>query len=205
MANPKTAWPKIDIGLGFALFLAGLYVFDAHGLFFYTLPAIAVHELAHILTYILLGGRVAQVKFTMFGIRIRACENRVVPYSTELLALLAGPVASLLTAFAAAAFAQNTGVRQLYFFAGLNLVFCLFNLLPAAGLDGGQVLQTLFFMHGKFELGYNICKILTLLTAAGLFFGGAYAMSAGVFNITVFAAAGHIISGLVVVGTDDGN
>ena len=195
MASQKPGWPKIDVGLGFALFLAGLYVFDVHGLFFYTLLAIAIHELAHVLTYIALGGRVAQVKFTMFGIKMRVCESRIVPYSTELWALFAGPAASLATAFAAAALGQKFG-EPLYFFAGLNLVFCLFNLLPAAGLDGGQILQTLFCMHGRFELGYNICKISTLLTAAVLFFGGAYGMSAGAFNLTIFIAAGHMISGL---------
>lgn len=100
------------------------------------LCAAAVHELGHLLTLKLLRAPAGTVRLSPTGAVIFA-EDLTLSYPAEILAVLAGPAANLLTAYI---LGNGFGV---YAMAGAHGVLGVFNLLPAASLDGGRCLQLL--------------------------------------------------------------
>lgn len=93
--------------------------------------AAALHELGHLLALRLLGGRTAGFTLTIFGGELRAAG---LSYPGELAAVLAGPGANLLACAALAAIPAPPD--WVCMALGANLALGLFNLLPAAPLDG---------------------------------------------------------------------
>ncbi|OBI40361.1 zinc metalloprotease [Mycobacterium kyorinense] len=120
------------------------------------LASLLAHELAHAIVARRAGVRVIDVTLWLFGGVTRLGGQAKTPQAAFRIAV-SGPVTSLALAagFASAAAGLSTignahivtGV--LWWLAGINLVLGLFNLLPGAPLDGGQVLRAwLWRRHG---------------------------------------------------------
>jgi len=100
------------------------------------LAAAAIHEGGHLLALFCFGGRIASVRLSALGIRIRPRFSRMPSRRRRAVMLLAGPLAGL----AAAVLALRAGNAA---FAVLNAALSGLNLLPLRGLDGGE-LRALF-------------------------------------------------------------
>lgn len=107
---------------------------------FLLVTAAAVHEGGHALALRAAGGRVSGLRFSPVGAVMRT-ESLRLSYPGELMAVLAGPTVNLLCGAMLAAAAR--GRPLLYAAAGANLALGVFNLLPAAPLDGWRALQLL--------------------------------------------------------------
>lgn len=99
---------------------------------FFAVLAAAVHELGHIAAIYALGGRVERFTADIGGLNIRYCGG-FSPAQDALIAL-SGPAMNLVTAVISAIFGFFGG-----YFIGINLVFCIFNLIPISILDGGRI------------------------------------------------------------------
>ena len=102
------------------------------GMLVTVLLASAVHELGHLLMLRLCGARVRRFRVSVLGAVMEADTGRL-SYLQELLAVLGGPLANLL--FAAALVPRGADIL-----VGVNIVLCVFNLLPLPPLDGGRAL-----------------------------------------------------------------
>ncbi len=110
--------------------------------------SVAVHELAHALVALRLGGRVRDITLLMLG-GISHIERLPRRPRAEALVSFVGPAASL--ALAALAFALRALVPPslfdlrlgLFYVFYLNTMLGLFNLLPAFPMDGGRILRAL--------------------------------------------------------------
>lgn len=120
------------------------------------LASLLTHELAHAIVARRAGVRVIDVTLWLFGGVTRLGGQAKTPQTAFRIAV-SGPVTSLALAagFAAAAAGLDimgtahivTGV--FWWLAGINVLLGLFNLLPGAPLDGGQVLRAwLWRRHG---------------------------------------------------------
>lgn len=120
------------------------------------LASLLAHELAHAIVARRAGVKVLDVTLWLFGGVTRLGGQAKAPQTAFRIAI-AGPATSLALAggFACGAVALHTlgaahiviGVFQ--WLAGINLLLGLFNLLPGAPLDGGQVLRAwLWRRHG---------------------------------------------------------
>ncbi len=125
---------------------------------FFFLPAAAIllHEGGHILALFLCGGRIRSVRFSPLGITL--CTNGVPSYGRELAVSLAGPFAGLLAFFL---FRGAGGYFGL--FAGINLAFSLFNMLPIGALDGGKAFYALLCLVLPWQTADFVARTVSFL------------------------------------------
>ena len=114
------------------------------------LMAAAVHELSHLAAVILTGGKLLRMEISALGAKI---ETTAMGRPQELLCAAAGPMGSLLFAFAAADFPEG---------ALCAVIQGLYNLLPIFPLDGGRIIRLV--------LPGTVCHIIEWLMF-GLLFG----------------------------------
>lgn len=146
---------RIELTPGFPVFLLLLRCAlpsDAFGAF---LAAMAVHELAHVMVILLLGGRVEgfRLGFAQLTLRTGFLSRRA-----ELFGTAAGPAVSLLCALFGRAVPR---------FAAASLLLGLFNLLPLRPLDGGRLLYALLSLCLKTH-GARVCAGIELCFGAAL-------------------------------------
>lgn len=126
--------------LGFLLLLAWFWRLNGLQPLLMILCAAAVHEAGHILVLRLFGAPSGRLRLTPAGGVIQT-SDLCLSYPREMIAVLAGPAANLL----AGVFlnALSSIYPQAAAFAGAHWTLGIFNLLPAAPLDGWRWLQLL--------------------------------------------------------------
>jgi len=100
--------------------------------------AAGVHELGHWAVLHHLGAEVTGFRVSVLG-AVLETDSGCLSYGGELAAVLAGPLANLLTALALTMLGGSRCVAAI----GANLILCVFNLLPIRPLDGGRALYLL--------------------------------------------------------------
>lgn len=101
------------------------------------LLAAVLHELCHWLVLLSLGGEGVRLRLSPFGAVMETAELRL-SYPAELAAVLAGPAGNFAAAAGLAVFAPP---EEQALAVGANCVLGLFNLFPAAPLDGWRALE----------------------------------------------------------------
>lgn len=131
MSRPSKG--RLRLSGGFLLLTAWFWLCNGGEMLAIIFISAALHECGHLLALYAVGGRLIRMRVNALG-AVMETDSRRLGYRQELLVVLAGPAVNLA---AAAGSASWLGERAALF-AGVNLVLCLFNLLPIAPLDGGQ-------------------------------------------------------------------
>ena len=125
---------RVTCSVGFLLLAAGLIYLDGILLAVQCLIACALHEAGHWAAAFLFGSRVCTLRITAVGAEMELDPSVSLSYVQDALIAFAGPGINLLAACAA--------IRAgWYLFAGFNICFGIFNLLPVLPLDGGRILS----------------------------------------------------------------
>ena len=174
---------KIEIKPGFFLFLAVAVLVEGLRFAVLVILAASIHELGHCAAIWLCGGRIRTVRMGHTGAEILL--DGPMSYNRDMLIALAGPTASILAAMAAGRAYAATGSEGTTLFAGLNMLYGLFNLLPLSVMDGGRFLFSLC----SAALGpFRARKMAAFIDAAGvalLFTAGVYAFAQTGGNLTL--------------------
>ena len=192
-------WKRIEISGGFLLLAAGLYYLDTQGVVLWAALAAALHELGHYVVIRLFGGRVTLLRLTCVGAEMVLSARRPLSLSGQLCAALTGPVVNLALAFSGARLADG---ERGYLFAGLNLALGLFNLLPAAQLDGGRALRCVLLLLGREEGADRAVRAVSAGLALALVAAGVFALGSG-GNVTLLLTALWLLSAAVLPGEDE--
>ena len=168
-----------SVSPGFILLMAGLLYFDRQGIFLWLAPVCAVHELAHWVTLHFLGGGIAGIRLTVSGAALEWREEKTLSYPRELAATIAGPLANLVLAFAAAFIGKQFDMQILFLVSGLSLGFMAFNLLPAEPLDGGRSIYLMLAWLSTPTFAAYVIRALSILTATAVTVGGCYVIFHG--------------------------
>ncbi|MER7541923.1 site-2 protease family protein [Spirillospora sp. NPDC127506] len=168
------------------------------------LVSLLVHELAHAVVARRNGIEVAGITLWLLG---GVAELRGEPRSAgaDLRIAVVGPLASLVVggvfavaaAVAHAATGPGLGVETLAYLAGINGLLAVFNLIPAAPLDGGRVLRAFLW----WRRGDRTAAAVTAARAGRLF--GYILIAFGFIQFVVgvgFGGLWLILIGLFVVG-----
>lgn len=153
------------------------------------IPALFLHEWAHVITASAFGMAITQIELFPFGCAARlSCF--AVSRSKEIIVAAAGPAANMAAA-SAVYFINKYGfpISVADKLIAANLALAAVNMLPAMPLDGGRIARSLFATF----FGYKRATRLT--SAAGIFFSAVmlavavFAAVKGAFNPTLFIMA----------------
>ncbi len=110
---------------------------------------IVVHEAGHFIAMKSYGyGNVKMLFIPLLGAFVSGQPSHVHPVK-KMVVLMAGPIPGILIGMICL-MAYSYSQQYIYYQLALLFIFLnVFNLLPVAPLDGGQMLETLFFSSGK--------------------------------------------------------
>lgn len=153
--------------------------------------SVLVHELAHSLYALRIGGKVKGITLMIVGGVSHLTVPRDRPRDEAAMAF-AGPAVSLglsaifFTGWAALAGAESFDLRFAFFHLGyLNLVLALFNLVPAFPMDGGRILRALLAIRLGNRRATRIASGVGRVFA--LLFGAAGVMTGNVVLLLIAA------------------
>ena len=135
------------------------FFFGHERLILASLLAAALHECGHIAAIYALGAKIGRLEILPFGGEIETC-GKILSYRQSLFVSFAGILANLLCVPLLAA---QTPFLRLFGICSAGLA--LFNLLPARGLDGGEMLQDLLLMRLSPETAGKILTAASVLSA----------------------------------------
>jgi len=184
---------RVRVSGGALLALAAVYFFDSLEFALLVLAAALAHELGHFLACRALGLELEVFEIDLWGLNLRL--GGVLPYRADAAAALAGPLASLLFAFAAALFGRHGGFQNGYVLAGVSFLFFFFNILPIYPLDGGRALYALLALRSGPETADKVCTVVGCALILILLCAGAYVFIRTRVNFSLLLVGGWLLAG----------
>lgn len=185
MLEGHVAGVRCRVSLLFPALLTGLLLAQPDSLAVTCVLASAMHECGHLLTMLALGCPPQVCTLSAFGMRIEMDARRLIGYHRNILISLAGPTVNLL----AAPLLWACGCVQA---AVVHLTLAVFNLLPAAALDGGQVLRCVFCLAGKEAQADRWLRILSAGVLLPLAAAAFWLFLSGRGNGTLLIVSGYL-------------
>ena len=156
--------------------------------YLYCLIAVIIHELAHLALAAYFKTNITSIKISLFDIKIVEKSRHIVDRKKDLIITAAGPLAN----FVVFAYYYHFDIK----FAWVNLFIGAFNLLPAANLDGGQLLYLILSKRLSVKTTDNIITIITVFVSALLFFAGIMVLFKSKYNFSLLLICFYLILSL---------
>lgn len=185
MLEGRVAGVRCRVSLLFPALLTGLLLAQADPLAVSCVLASAMHEGGHLLAMLALGCPPRVCTLGAFGMRIEMGAQRLVGYRRNILISLAGPLVNLV----AALLLWLCGCAEA---AVVHLILAVFNLLPAAALDGGQVLRCAFCLAGKETHADRWLQVLSAAVLLPLAVWAFWLFLSGQGNGTLLIVSGYL-------------
>lgn len=187
---------QIYVSFLFAAIIAFMIATDRTGLVLPTLFAIMIHEGGHLFAMWLCECQPKSVRLIPASVQI---VRKMAPRDKgELVVSVFGPLINL---FMFAVLFLNYRLfhnQTTLTVALLNLILCLFNLLPVKGLDGGAILKELLCGRVSEQKINIILNAISLVLAAATLFAGIVLAYRGSLNLSVFIVAIYIAIGTFI-------
>ena len=180
------------VSLLFPALVAVLLLRQSDGLAVTCLLASLIHELGHLLVMLALGVPPEDCTVGVFGFRIRL-GRRLAGYGQNILISIAGPAINGLVAGVLLCFDRRMP-------AAVHIALALFNLLPAAALDGGEILRCLLCLLGLESVAQSVLRLTSALVLLPLATGSLWLFLQGQGNATLLIISVYLV--LLVFSSD---
>ena len=161
---------KIEINLKIILVLIFLFMFDNINTYLIFLFFILIHEFAHLLVGISIGGIPKKMIISVFGVSIEFYSYGKNKAINKLLFFSIGPLINLIIGILCYKVMEESDLKSLI--VSTNMAIGIFNLLPILPLDGGKILKEIFRILFGFEISNKITIFVskTFLIIASLIY-----------------------------------
>ncbi len=187
---------EVYISFLFAAVIALMLATDKTGLALPTLFAVTVHEIGHLFCMWLLEATPKSIRLIPASVQItRSVTHR---YKNDILVALSGPAVNIVMFFTLyinyVAFKSQT----VLYYALINLIVGVFNLLPVTGLDGGTALFSVIAQKKDVNKAMLTLKIITLSIGAAFLFLAVSLTIRGDINLSVYIISIYLILSVLI-------
>lgn len=144
---------------------------DRSGILLWGVLAACIHELGHMIAFVLVGDLPEELSFEITGIKMVRSTKAITP-GKEIFQLLMGSCTNFLV-FLILSYSLQT-VNKVSLFAVSHLILGVFNLLPIQSLDGGMILKIINEKLFGIRKAYVLGKVISLIVLIPLFGVGCY-------------------------------
>ncbi len=148
--------------MSFYAFVALGLLLNGAMLFRYLLLCCAVHEMGHIVAYILCTRKLPKIQLFVGGVSMY--NTNFLSKKHKFTVLICGPLANIFLFSLFYISAQHNATYNAYIIAACSLCVAIYNILPIGVLDGAQILE-LFLPLKLYIYWYKIQNILLILCA----------------------------------------
>ena len=173
------------MSLLFPALLTALLLWQPDGLAVSCVLASVIHECGHLLAMVVVGVSPRDCNLGAFGMRIRL-GIRMPGYGQNLCISLAGPLANGLAAAGLLVLGRERT-------AAVHLTLAVLNLLPAAALDGGEMLRCSLCLLGMESLAAPVLRLTSALTLLPLAVGSVWLFLQGGGNGTLLIVSAYLV------------
>ena len=175
---------EIYISFLFAAAVTIMLLTDKTGYMLPALFAIVLHEMGHLFMMWILECSPKRIKLIPASVQITAPFQK--RYRNDFLVAACGPFVNILL-FLTLYFNYLVFKNEVtLYFALLNLVIGVFNLLPLKGLDGGTILFCILEKSKGPDKASGILKIITLVLAVAIILAAITLTVQGKINISIY-------------------
>lgn len=151
------------------LFITLVVCYFEHKIIYFVL-FLLLHELGHILAGFILGYRFKNLQILPFGISMKFNQEFIKP-GDDIIISISGPLINFIF-FVIFDILCFIGYNEFTFVRNVNLILCIFNLLPAGFLDGGRILRNFLYSYMSFFNGYLLTYINGIILGCAIIFLG---------------------------------
>lgn len=191
----KLLGTEIYVSFLFAAIISIMLAFDKTGLALPTLIAVTSHELGHLSVMWMLESTPKSIRLIPASVQIT--RNFSYSYKNDILIALSGPAVNLLLFFVFYINYLTFKNYGVFCYAIINLIVCLFNMLPVMGLDGGTVLFSLIAKKVDVNRAMLTLRIITLFLASATLFLAITLTLRGKLNISVYIVAIYLFMSVI--------
>ena len=187
MLEGRVAGIRFRVSLLFPALLTGLLLAQEDSLAVSCVLASAMHEGGHLLAMVALGCPPHTCTLGAFGIRLEMGAHHPVGYGRNILVSLAGPTVNVVTA----------GVLVLcgcLRAAMVHAILAALNLLPAAALDGGQILRRICCLCERAERADSWLRLLSAAVLLPLATAAFWLVLSAQGNATLLLVSGYLVA-----------
>lgn len=145
---------KIEINLKIFFLLLLLFLSDNINTYLIFLFFILIHEFAHLIVGVLIGGKPKKMTISIFGISIEFFSYGKNKTFSKLIFFFIGPLINILIAYLCYKYMRESNAKLVIVYTNLALGF--FNLLPILPLDGGKIMKEILKVMLGFEKSNKI-------------------------------------------------
>ena len=150
---------KIEINLKIILIVILFFMFNNINTYLIFMFFIIIHELAHLLVGISIGGIPKKMSISMFGVSIEFYSYGKNKALNKIVFYLIGPLTNLIIGLICYKFMESSLLKSLI--VTTNIAIGIFNLIPILPLDGGKILKEILRLFCGFD---NSNKIMIILS-----------------------------------------
>lgn len=182
---------EIYISFLFAAAVTIMLLTDKTGYMLPALFAVILHELGHLFMMWLLECSPKRIKLIPASVQITAPFQK--RYKNDILIATSGPAVNILLFLTLYFNYLAFGNKVTLYFALLNLVIGIFNLLPVKGLDGGTILFCFLEKYKGPDKAAVVLKIITIVLAGLIFIAAVTLTLRGRINISLYIMGIYLI------------
>ena len=187
---------KIYVSFLFVAVISLLLAFDKTGLALPTLLSVFFHEIGHLFAMWLTDKAPKSIRLIPASVQItRSVTSQ---YKNDIWIAVSGPAVNLLLFFVFYINYLSFKNQTVLCYVLINMIVCLFNLLPVIGLDGGTGLFSLIAKKNDVNKAMLTLKIITIVTAMAVLFIGVTLTIRGNVNISVFIVAIYLFISAII-------